>query len=199
MKLRGLLERGLRKTAAMWPPIERAYRWVHRMAHLLSHPGRRRARTMRRAARGLLGAMTRWLPEAGPLRPALRHFLKVTRSYWPGLFHTYDRPEVPKTNNDLEQLFGSHRFHERRASGRKMATPGMVVRGKVRLIAAVATRLRTRQGPDLAPRDLDAWRRLRRELDERRARRAEGGRFRRKPRAYLRQLERILLKSALPP
>jgi len=154
---------------------------------------------MRRSARGLMGAMTRSLRDAGPLRPALEHFLKVTRSYWPGLFHTYDRPEVPKTNNDLEQLFGSHRFHERRASGRKMATPGMVVRGKVRLVAAVATRLRARQGPDLAPRDLDAWRRLRRELDERRARRAEGGRFRRKPRVYLRQLERILLKSALPP
>ena len=45
-------------------------------------------------------------------------FYKVTRSYWRGLFHCYDMPEVPRTNNDLEQYFGTARHHERRATGR---------------------------------------------------------------------------------
>ena len=61
------------------------------------------------------------------LRRQLRHFVKVTQSYRPGLFHCYRSAELPRTNNDLEHLFGSHRYHERRASGRKAAAPGLVV------------------------------------------------------------------------
>jgi len=30
--------------------------------------------------------------------------------YWPGLFACYDTPGLPRTNNDLEQAFGSHRY-----------------------------------------------------------------------------------------
>jgi hypothetical protein len=53
-------------------------------------------------------------------------------------------------------------YHERRCSGRKMASPGLVVRGSVRLPAAVATRLRGEvKGEDLAPSDPAAWRKLR--------------------------------------
>ena len=47
----------------------------------------------------------------------LRHFVRVTRSYRPGLFGCYQVADLPRTNNDLEHLFGSHRYHERRASG----------------------------------------------------------------------------------
>ena len=66
---------------------------------------------------------------AGRLAPAVGHFVKVTRSYWPGLFACYDTADLPRTNNDLEQFFGAHRYHERRASGRKTACAGTVVRG----------------------------------------------------------------------
>ena len=154
---------------------------------------------MRRALQGLLGALTRWLPQAGVMHAAVSHFLKVTRSYWPGLFPCYDQPALPKTNNDLEQLFGSHRHHERRANGHKAPAPGTVVRGRVRLIAAAATRLRSRPGSELAPRSLIAWRTLRAEVQQRRMRRVEARRFRRSPHAYLRALERLLLKPVLLP
>jgi hypothetical protein len=30
------------------------------------------------------------------------HFLRVSRSYWPGLFHCYDVEDLPRTNNDLD-------------------------------------------------------------------------------------------------
>ncbi|HSF31208.1 MAG TPA: transposase [Candidatus Tectomicrobia bacterium] len=33
------------------------------------------------------------------------HLDKVSRSYWPGLFHCYDVPRVPRTNNELESRF----------------------------------------------------------------------------------------------
>jgi hypothetical protein len=67
--------------------------------------------------------------------------LKVTKSYWKGLFRCYRfaKGTLPGTNNDLEHLFGSARYHERRASGRRNASPAMVLRGSVRVVAAIAT------------------------------------------------------------
>jgi hypothetical protein len=155
---------------------------------------------MRRRYAGMLGALSRAAAKSGPMRPGLEHFLKVTRSFWPGLFQCYDHPDLPRTNNDLEQTFGGYRHHERRVTGRKAASASTVLRGSVRLPAAMATRYRTVQGPELAPADLLAWRSLRRQLDERRHARTLGRRFRRKPEPYLRSLERLLTaKSSLPP
>ena len=144
--------------------------------------------------------MTRQRGLVGALASGIDHFVKVSRSYWAGLFHCYDVPDLPRTDNDREQLFGSHRYHERRASGRKVASPGLVVRGSVRLPAAVATRLRGQvRGEDLAPSDPGAWRELRAGLERRQAIRALGRRFRRDPAAYLQQLEDSLIKETLPP
>ena len=153
---------------------------------------------VRRRFRGLLGAIARHRRGVGESRPAIDHFLKVTRSYWAGLFATYDTPDLPRTNNALEQLFGSYRYHERRASGRKVASPAMVVRGSVRLIAATASRLHQVEGPALAPSDLAAWRTLRAALDRRQQVRRWGHWFRRDPRSYLQSLEAALIKPALP-
>src|SRR4030088_2838357 len=76
----------------------------------------------------------------------LKHFLKVSKSYWPGLFRCYESSDLPRTNNDLEHAFGSHRYHERRASGRRRASPGLVVMGLAPLISGLATRLRPEEG-----------------------------------------------------
>ena len=108
-------------------------------------------------------------------------------------------PELPRTNNDLEHCFGSARYHERRASGRKGASPAMVVRGSVRLLAAVAT---PPEGFDAAgirrPMDIEGWRALRSSLEKRQETRRDQLRFRRNPDVYLRRLEEQLLKQALP-
>jgi hypothetical protein len=154
---------------------------------------------VQRRYRGLIGAIARHQERCGRLQEAFAHFHKVTRSYWPGLFRCYDMADLPRTNNDLEQFFGSYRYHERRASGRKVACPGTVVRGSVRLPAAAATRLRPIEGADLVPSDLQAWRDLRGSLERRRAVRTLGRRFRRDPAAYLQSLEEALINQALPP
>jgi hypothetical protein len=151
-----------------------------------------------RSMRGLLGAMARNRAMAGALAPALERFLKVTRSYWPGLFHCYAVEGLPRTNNDLEQFFGSCRHHERRATGRKSASPALVLRGSVRLIAGAATRVRSRTGPELQPRDRGQWQQLRRQLDARSHVRRYGLRFRRDPAAYLKRLQEDLRKLTLP-
>jgi hypothetical protein len=179
--------------------VEAAYAWVFRAAEILDNRAGRSGAAVRARYRGLLGAMARRTARAGWLNGALGHFHKVTRSYWPGLFACYDLVDLPRTNNGLERLFGAHRHHERRASGRKGASPGLVVRGSVRLVAATATRLRGAvRGEDLAPSDLGAWRELRLGLDRRQEVRAQGHRFRHDPQAYLRRLEEASIKGILP-
>ena len=198
-RLRSLLSGGLSATAALWTPAAAAYGWVFRAAAILEDVAGRTGAAVKASYRGLLGAMARYAGHAGDLAGALGHFRKVTRSYWPGLFHCYDVAGLPRTDNDLKHLFGAHRYHGRRASGRKVASPGLVVRGSVRLPAALATRLRGEaRGEDLAPSDLDAWRRLRAGLERRQAVRAQGRRFRRDPAAYLQELEDALIKGTLP-
>ena len=154
---------------------------------------------MRRRYRGLTAALARHRGSLGSLAEAFDHFRKVTKSYWPGLFRCYEVDGLPRTNNDLEQFFGSYRYHERRCSGRKVACPGTVVRGSVRLVAAAATRLRPIAVADLVPTDQAAWRSLRQRLARRQAVRTLGRRFRRDPTAYPRSLEEALIKGAVPP
>jgi hypothetical protein len=194
-----LLTAGLAQTAACWPDLQRAYAWVHRAAHLLANTAGHDVFTLRREYRGLLAAMRREQETLGDLAPAITIFRKVTRSYWPGLFHCYATPGVPPTNNDLEHCFGAARHHERRATGRKGASPALVVRGQVRLVAAIGTGGHPLAADELRPSDLAAWRTLRRTLDDRHRTRRAQSRFRRDPAGYLRALEDALLKPSLPP
>jgi hypothetical protein len=198
-RLRSVLGKGLSETAELWPDVEVGFGWVHRAATILSNRAGEAAVTVRRRYGGLLGAMSRHRAVCGTLGEAVAHFLKVSRSYWGGLFWCYAMAELPRTNNDLEQLFGSYRYHERRCSGRKVACPGTVVRGRVRLVASAASRLRQVGVEDLIPTDVSAWRALRAELEKRQATRTLGRRFRRNPDAYLQQLEETILKNVLPP
>jgi hypothetical protein len=197
--LRAILARGPEATEALWPDVRVAFGWVNRAAAILRNRKGLDAAGVRRRHRGLIAAIARHQRASGRLAGAFGHFRKVTRSYWPGLFRCYDVAELPRTNNELEQFFGSYRYHERRASGRKVACPGTVVRGSVRLVAAAATRLRTIEVADLVPSDLAAWRELRGSLERRQGIRTLGRRFRRDPGAYLRSLEKSLIKMVLPP
>lgn len=112
----------------------------------------------------MLAEMRSSRPLTAFLSEMIAIFLKVTESYFPGLFHCYDVVDLPRTNNDLEHVFGSTRYHERRATGRKQASPGLVVRGSVRLVATIATQQYHFNGSDLAPRNLAEWRILRNKL-----------------------------------
>lgn len=123
-------------TAALQVPVEAAYEWVSRAAAILANVAGLRGSAVKATDRGLPGAMTRHGEGSAELSGALRRFRKVTRSYWPGLFHCHDVSDLPRTNNEQEPLFGALRYHERRSSGRKVASPGLVVRGSVRLTAA---------------------------------------------------------------
>ena len=164
-----MIGQGLASTADQWPTIRTAFGWLHQAAHVLNNPSERTAPAVRRAYRFLLAKMRRDADRAGSLESAVHHFVKVTDSYWPGLFVCYRRPDVPRTNNDLEHLFGSVRYHERRASGRKVTAPMFLTRGRVRLITAAYDQ-HAFSSTELRPSNLTAWRALRQELSQHRRR-----------------------------
>ena len=196
--MRSLIERGLEQTASLWPDIERAYKWIHQATHILNNHEDEDAATVQRRFNGMVGAMARHRDRAGSLSEAIEHFGKVTRSYRSGLFHCYAVPDLPRTNNDLEHEFGSQRYHERRATGRKTASPAAVLRGEARLVAAIATRRCAPSGPALGCVDRTQWKDLRQRLDRRRQARTLRTRFRRDPAAYLADLEEKARQLTLP-
>lgn len=182
----------------MWPAIRTAYGWVHQAARLLENEDGLTGGEVRQQLDDLLAEMRAEQANVGALQPAVAHFLKVSASYWPGLFHCYDIPGLPRTNNVLEHFFGSVRYHHRRASGRIRASAGTVVRGAVRALASAAARLHLVGEYDLRQPNLDRWRDLRRSLALRQEARRQQGRFRKNPAVFLAALENLLLKPSLP-
>jgi hypothetical protein len=171
---------------------------VHEAARLLDEETALNVFERRRQYRALLAQMSRERASVEELEPAVAHFLKVTQSYWRGLFHCYEIPGLPRTNNELEQTFGTVRHGERRATGRKSASPGTVVRGAVRIIAALATRLYQFGAAQLRPHDPESLAKVRQELERRAEARRAQFRFRRDPDGYLQHAESLLLRSSLP-
>jgi hypothetical protein len=193
-----MVDAGMSQTACLWPEVEKGFGFVHRAAKILRNRPRQGGASVRRRYRALMRELKGEAPRAGKLKAALKHFVKVTESYWPGLFHCYDVPDLPRTHNALEQLFGSTRHHERRCTGRKAASPSLVLRGSVRIVAGLGTRLRCLGGEELTPISLPQWHTLRAGLEQRRQARTLRRRFRRNPVAYLKDLE-ALLQPTLPP
>jgi hypothetical protein len=197
--MRKILHQGLEATAALWPDLRRAFGWVEEAAEILKNRAEEVAEAVKSRYQALLERMREQDATAGTLQGAVEHFLKVTQSYWPGLFHCYDVEGLPRTNNDLEQFFGGIRHYERRTTGRKRASPTLVVRGAVRVVATTVSCLCPLTPEQLAPTDLEAWRVQRRRLQNRHQARVLQRRFRRQPDGYLAALEERLIKLSLPP
>jgi hypothetical protein len=106
-RLQRLIARSLERTRAFWPDLRRAYAWVHEAARILKNEahltaGLTAGAVARRFA-GLLGAMARHRAKVGSLAGAIDHFLKVSRSYWPGLFHCDAGPNLPRMTDVFDK------------------------------------------------------------------------------------------------
>jgi hypothetical protein len=192
-----VVARGQFATERLWPPLKTAQTWLGRAAEVLANEEKADAATVAASYREVLEEVLKAKSDESVADWATT-FYKVTRSYWRGLFPCYDMPELPRTNNDLEQYFGKARHHERRATGHKSATSALAVRGSVRVVAAVATPLAEWTAEKLRPSRVDAWRNLREKLEARHEVRRAARRFRRDPAAYLAKLEASLLHTGLP-
>lgn len=191
-RLREVVAAGLFVTEQFWSPLQRAQQWLQRAAQILANEDGADAATVEERYRGLLGEVI-MEQSSEPLAAWATHMYRVSRSYWQGLFHCYADDELPRTNNELEQYFGKARHHERRATGHKRPTSAVVVRGSVRVVAAVATQVRVWEADALRPGSIAAWRKLRAKLEARHEGRRAARRFRRDPAIYLAKLENTLL------
>lgn len=192
IKLKQIVSFGLEQTASLFTPIAVAYNWIHQAADILDNQAGHSAIEIKRSYQNLLAQMSQCQHKAGSLESGITHFLKITRSYWSGLFHCYEVEDLPRTNNDLEHCFGVLRHHQRRCTGRKAAPSSLVIRGSVKLASAMATKLRTFTAEDLAIVCVDSWLELRSDLRKHHLNRIEQLRFRRNPQDYLASLESIL-------
>src|SRR5437763_10880129 len=155
-----MLTRALQRTAGLWPPIKDAYALVYQAAHILANHEQQTGAQVRETYLAWVKTMQEQKASLGTLSTTIDHFVEKTANFAPGLFHCYDVPDLPRTNNDLEHCFGVARSHERRATGRRGAVPGLVVRGSVRLIAALVSIREDLLAADLPPSNYQRWREL---------------------------------------
>jgi hypothetical protein len=192
--LHQLLAKGLRATADLWAPLEHVYCFLDQAKAILANELRDTGQGVRERYLAHLARMRDDLAALGPLAEAFEHFCHMTDNFAAGLFRCYDIVGLPRTNNDLEHCFGVARVHERRATGRRGAIPGVVVRGSVRVMAAVTSKQQVFSVEELRPRDYQHWRELRRHLQQREEARRQQWRFRKKPATYLAGIEARLLQ-----
>lgn len=192
--LQQLVTKGMTATASLWPSLQIAYKQVHQAEQILANPEQYTGAQVRERYLAFASQMLERKADVGSLAEAIEHFCHITNNFAGGLFHCYDVEGLPRTNNDLEHCFGVARVHERRATGRRGAIPGVVVRGSVRVITAVVARKHSFSAEELRPSDYQRWRELRRHLQQCEETRRRQFRFRKDPAAYLAALEAQLLE-----
>lgn len=121
LKLLDGLQTALTKTQPAYAELSHAAQWLADLADTLDPDGKP-ARTGEQVRNDWLACLTH-IEIQGQNSPRLQQFsakiCKVSKSYAPGLFHSYDIPGLPRTNNDRESEF-------RRLRQRLLSTTGQV-------------------------------------------------------------------------
>lgn len=198
-RLHQCLRRGLDATAPCWPELVIAHGWLEEAAQILANPEGADSATVQARYDVLLADIQDEAMPSAKLQALAAQFAKVSARYGASVFACYDVAGLPRTNNDLEQVFGGVRHQLRRATGHKSAPARLVVDGAIRLPTAVASQVHPLTTEELASADRQQWQAVRARLAQRRLPRVLGRRFRQNPDAYLQALEERLVKLRLPP
>ena len=98
--------------------------WLRDIAYILepvpSHP--LKAEEVARQLRCYLDTLQRQPQVSRAFETFGHHRDTVSRSYWPGLFHCYEVPGLPRTNNELESHFRETRRRLLRTTGQQGQT-----------------------------------------------------------------------------
>jgi hypothetical protein len=140
------------------------------------------------------GAVAAWL------RPKVEHLVTVLRRLGDGLYHCYDVPSLPRTDNDLEQFYRRVKAEQRRITGHKRAD-GFVVRvgGFAVYATAASGESEATLRRELATVPAAAWQQERATLRANQERQAKMRRFRLRRAAYLADLEARWAQLTEPP
>lgn len=118
------LQSALSPFAKTYEAFQQGAAWLHDIAYILAPPA-----TQTPTGEQVAGQLRTYLntllsrPDDTSTLPGFAwHLDKVSRSYWPGLFHCYDVPGLPRTNNELESRFRDTGRHILRITGQKGLT-----------------------------------------------------------------------------
>jgi hypothetical protein len=105
--------------------LQQGAAWLRDIAYILEPTASHavRGEPVAGQLRGYRDTVLRWPDVTPTLSEFGRHLDKVSRSYWPGLFHCYDVPGLPRTNNELESHFRDTSRRLLRTTGQKGLTP----------------------------------------------------------------------------
>ena len=118
------LQAALSPFAQTYQAFQQGAAWLRDIAYILEPTATHtvRGEQVAKQLRGYLDTVLR-RPDVTPtLEEFGRHLDKVSRSYWPGLFHCYDVPGLPRTNNALESHFRDTGRRLLRTTGQKGLT-----------------------------------------------------------------------------
>jgi hypothetical protein len=140
------------------------------------------------------GAVPLWL------QSPVEHLVTVLRRLGAGLYHCYDVPGLPRTNNDLEHFYRHLKAQERRITGHKRSDTFVVRLGGFAVYAAAASAVseaELRQRVSGVPGG--DWQRERAVLRANQERQTQMRRFRPHRTAYLADLEARWMQLTGPP
>lgn len=130
LKLLDGLQTALTKTRPDYVELSHAAQWLADLADTLDPQGKP-TRTGEQVRNDWLACLTQ-IETQGQNSPRLQQFstkiCKVSKSYAPGLFHTYDIPDLPRTNNDRESEFRRLRQRLLSTTGQLGATKRLLLR-----------------------------------------------------------------------
>jgi hypothetical protein len=124
-------------------PLRQAYAYLLQIAHLLEPTtSGERGVEVRQRVEAHLEEVER-AADAGDVPPwvqdPLRHLVTVLRRLGDGLYHCYDVPGLPRTNNELEQFYRRVKASERRITGHRRSDRFVVRVGGFAIYAIAAS------------------------------------------------------------
>jgi hypothetical protein len=117
------LQQALTQVEATLPDLQEGASWLRQITTLLA-PAAEQAATGEQVAQQVQDFLDQLDQRQGsPTLSAFgQHIQKVSRSYWPGLFHCYDQVDLPRTNNGMESHFRDTHRRLLRTTGQKGRT-----------------------------------------------------------------------------
>lgn len=121
LQVRNGLRRALKVMRRDYTEMRQAADWLEQLAAILDPDGKpaRSGAEVQTEWQAYLDQIVEESQASSPLLEFGSKIVKVSRSYAPGLFHTYDVPGLPRTNNERESEF-------RDVTRRLLATTGQV-------------------------------------------------------------------------
>lgn len=158
-QLRAGLRQALKTVRADYRDLRQAADWLHHIAETLD-PAGKPARTSQQV-RTDWQAVLETIQTASATQPRLKPYAETIRtvsaSYAPGLFHTYDLAELPRTNNARESEFRDLQRRLLATTGQRGATKRWIQRsGAWELIPGPSTLCETIQAlTQVAPQEFE--------------------------------------------